>query len=123
MNSNIYIETIRKTVEHSKYKDGFHFVGNSAYLAFQNGNRAKLSCMNTEIVVSVFNKFEGIVDKNHFPFANYFSDKQCSPGAPKWSQYIDNGKWYFSYMNHVLPSESDYMSMANGIDEYITLFE
>lgn len=123
MNSNIYIETIRKTVEHSKYKDGFHFVGDSAYLAFQNGNRAKLSCMNTEIVVSVFNKFEGIVDKNHFPFANYFSDKQCSPGAPKWSQYIDNGKWYFSYMNHVLPNESDYMSMANGIDEYISLFE
>lgn len=125
MNNNIRIITLKNISLYSKYKNGFHFVGDSAYIAFQNGNRAKLICRDTEIEVSIINKIGGAVDHNRFPYANYFSAKQCSPDAPKWYPYIDrDNRWYFSQMyKHVHPNSEDYRSLSNGIDEYITLFE
>jgi len=123
MNKNIYTETLRKVVDKSEYKNGFHFVGTSAYIAFANGNRARLNCYDKEISVSIISKTDGIIDKLSFPYANYFSAKQCSPNAPKWYPFIDGTTWYFGKMYaHVLPNTQDYMELANGIDEYISMF-
>ncbi|MBR2548867.1 MAG: hypothetical protein IKG47_00505 [Oscillospiraceae bacterium] len=123
MNNNIFIDTLQKTIKYSKYADGFRLVGTSGIIAFENGNRAKLTCGNKEIYVSIINKIDGIVDKNTFPFANYFSAKRCSAGAPPWYPFIDGIRWYFSQYPHCVPNTADYIELASGIDDYISLFE
>ena len=74
--------------------------------------------------IKVINKIDGEVDRAFLPLENYFKPTQCSPGAPKWTPHIENGKWYFSdTYSHVLPKENDYMNLAAAIDQYIILFE
>lgn len=99
-------------------------VGNCVYYTLQNGNRIKLCCYEGGVKADVINKIDGNVDGISLPFANYFKPTQCSPNAPKWTQYIDNGKWYFSDVyKHVLPTDEDYTNLANAIEDYIEMYE
>ena len=99
-------------------------IGNCVYYNFINGNKVKLWCYEYGVRAEVINKIEGKVDSVDFPFANYFEPTQCSEGAPKWTQYIDNGKWYFSEKyTHVLPKEKDYMNLARALREYIEMYK
>lgn len=99
-------------------------IGNYTYYDLNNGNRIKLYCEDNGVNIKVINKTDGEVDRVFLPFENYFKPTQCSPGAPKWTPHIENGKWYFSdTYSHVLPKENDYMNLAATIDQYIILFE
>jgi hypothetical protein len=81
-------------------------------------------CYDLGVVAEVINKTEGKVDGVTFPFANYFAPVQCSKDAPMWTQHIDHGKWYFEDVYaHVLPKESDYMNLAEALDEYIDMYK
>lgn len=98
--------------------------GNCIYYALANGNRAKVYCYSMGVTVEVINHKEGKVDSVNFPFSNYFEAVQCSPGAPKWYQHIDGGKWRFEgTYSHVLPKKTDYRRLADAIDNYIMMFE
>lgn len=98
--------------------------GNVIYFPIGNENRAKAWCESGGVYIEIVNKRSGKIDGTAFPFGNYFSKKQCSPGAPLWNQSIKNGKWQFEgQYNHVLPTFSDYESIAVDIDCYLVLFE
>ena len=105
-------------------------IGNYMVYDLGNGNRAKV-CVNGGniwgqshgIEVTILHKLNGKIDFCYFPFSNYFQPVQCSPGAPKWYQHIENGRWYFSQMySHVLPKSYDYENIASAVEEYMDLF-
>ena len=99
-------------------------IGNCVYYNFANGNKAKLWCYELGVHAEVINKTEGKVDSVDFPFANYFTPTQCSAGAPKWTQHIDRGRWYFSQTyTHVLPKESDYTRLAEALSMYMKMYK
>jgi hypothetical protein len=114
-----FIKTITNYVDKTRV-----IIGNCVYFNLANGNKVKLWCYEMGVGAEVINKLEGRVDRTEFPFANYFEPTQCSPGAPKWTQHIDRGTWYFedSY-KHVLPKVSDYMNIARAIEMYIEMYE
>lgn len=99
-------------------------VGNCIYITLQSGLNVKLYCVSNAVIAEVISKVNGKVDGIELPFANYFEPTQCSPGARKWTQYIENGRWYFSdQYPHVLPTDEDYDNLAHGIHEFISLYE
>ena len=98
-------------------------LGNCVYYNSANGNKVKLWCEERSVEVKVINMFNGCIDTNSFPFANYFKPTRCSANAPSWTQRIDNGKWYFSdTYSHVLPTESDYRSIADALSTFIEMY-
>ena len=98
-------------------------VGDCVYYNLANGNRVKLWCYEYGVRAEVINKTDGKIDSLDLPFANYFKPTQCSPNAPKWTQHIDKGQWYFeNAYTHVLPKESDYMRLAEALEQYITMY-
>lgn len=100
------------------------FVGRCAYIPLQNGIRIKLYCSSTYVAAEAISRSCGRVDYVELPFSEYFEPKQCSQGAPKWSQHIENGKWYFSdTYPHVVPSQEDYKRLAHGMTEFIELYD
>lgn len=99
-------------------------IGNCIYYNFTNGNKVKLWCCEYGVRAEVINKMDGKIDSVDFPFANYFEPTQCSEGAPKWTQHISHGKWYFSEAyTHVLPKEKDYMNLARALREYLEMYK
>lgn len=99
-------------------------IGNCVYYNLANGNKVKMWCYELGVEAEVINKIDGKVDVVRFPFANYFAPTQCSPNAPKWTQHIEHGKWYFSdTYSHVLPKESDYINLAEALSTYIAMYE
>lgn len=99
-------------------------IGNCVYYNLDNGNKIKMWCCEFGVEVNVINKIDGKIDTVSFPFANYFEPTQCSANAPKWTQHIDHGKWYFSNMyKHVLPKERDYINLARALSTYIEMYE
>lgn len=99
-------------------------IGNCVYYNLENGNKVKLWCYELGVKAEVINKTDGKVDSVDFPFANYFKPTQCSANAPKWTQRIDGDKWYFeNTYTHVLPKESDYMSLAGALNMFIEMYE
>lgn len=99
-------------------------IGNCVYYNLKNGNKIKLWCYELGVEANVINKIDGKIDTVRFPFSNYFEPTQCSANAPKWTQHIDNGRWYFSEMyQHVLPKESDYNNLAEALNMYIEMYE
>lgn len=117
------MENIKFIKSITDYVPGGLVIGNCVYYNLANGNKVKFWCHEYGVKAEVINKREGKVDGVDFPFKNYFAPTQCSPGAPKWTQHIDNGKWYFegSY-KHVLPKESDYLRLAMALNEYIEMY-
>lgn len=115
------IKFIRKITDYIEYERAI--LGNCVYYSSDNGNRVKLWCEERSVEAKVINKINGCVDTMSFQFANYFKPTQCSARAPLWTQHIDNGKWYFSDMyEHVLPTERDYLSLANALSVYIDMY-
>lgn len=115
-----FIKTITDYVKIGKKE----IIGNCVYYILDNGNRVKMWCYDCGVEADVINKIEGKVDCVKFPFDNYFEPTQCSIGAPKWTQHIDNGKWYFEdTYTHVLPKEKDYVNLAEAIETYIRMYE
>lgn len=99
-------------------------IGNCVYYNLANGNRVKMWCDELGVETNIINKINGKVDSVDFPFANYFAPTQCSVNAPKWTQHIDRGIWYFSdSYSHVLPKESDYINLAKALEIYIEMYE
>lgn len=99
-------------------------IGDCIYYNLANGNKVKMWCYNLGVRADVINKIDGKIDCADFPFSNYFKPTQCSEGAPQWTQYITNGRWYFSEMySHVLPKEDDYMRLAEALNLYIEMYE
>ena len=114
-----FIKTITDYVNRER-----EIIGDCVYFKLKNANTVKVWCYNLGVEAKVINKFEGEVDRVKFPFANYFEKTQCSVGAPKWTQQIENGKWWFSEMySHVLPREKDYKNIAQALDTYIEMYE
>ena len=99
------------------------FAGNYIMFPMKNGNVAKACCEANGVRVEIINKNEGVVDRTLFPFANYFTKKKCSPGAPAWDQHIENGRWYFDNYPHCRPTNQDYMAISAAVDEYIAVME
>lgn len=98
-------------------------IGNCVYYNFANGNKAKFWCYEFGVRAEVINKIDGKVDSVEFPFMNYFEPTQCSHGAPKWTQHIHQGKWYFEdTYSHVLPKAKDYMKLAQALNTYIEMY-
>lgn len=99
-------------------------IGDYVYYNLANGNKVKMGCYKLGVSAEVINKIDGKIDCADFPFSNYFKPTQCSEGAPQWTQYITNGRWYFSEMySHVLPKEDDYMRLAEALNWYIEMYE
>lgn len=99
-------------------------IGNCVYYNLTNGNKVKMWCCEFGVDADVINKINGKIDSIRFPFSNYFAPTQCSEGAPKWTQRIEHGKWYFSdTYSHVLPKERDYINLANALKMYIEMYE
>ena len=115
------IKFIKEIMSYSSNRKG-KVLGNYMYYKLNNRTTAKIWCQSDGIVARIINNETGEVDSCHFPFANYFDKKKCSPNAPEWSQYIDNGKWYFSQYKHVLPTAQDYHRIAFAVTDYISLF-
>ena len=98
-------------------------IGNCIYYNLTNGNKVKFWCYEFGVKAEVINSINGKIDSIDLPFANYFKQTQCSPGAPKWTQHINNGQWYFEDMyKHVLPTESDYTNLAEALTMYIEMY-
>lgn len=116
------IKFIRKITDYIK-RDRI-IIGNCIYYNLANGNKVKMWCYDLGVEVNVINKIDGKVDAVTFPFANYFAPTQCSANAPKWTQHIDRGQWYFeNTYKHVLPKESDYVNIAEALSMYIEMYE
>lgn len=116
------IKFIKKITEH--INEDRTIIGNCVYYNLANGNKVKMWCYELGVEVNVINKIEGKVDTVKFPFANYFAPTQCSANSPKWTQHIDNGKWYFEDMySHVLPKENDYINLAEALSTYIEMYK
>lgn len=99
-------------------------IGNCVYYNLANGNKVKMWCYEYGVRTEVINKIDGKIDSVDFPFINYFAQTQCSPNAPKWTQHISNGKWYFEdTYQHVLPKESDYMNLATALELYVAMYD
>lgn len=99
-------------------------IGNCVYYNLENGNKIKLWCYDLGVEANVINKIDGKIDTVRFPFSNYFAPTQCSPGASKWTQHIDNGHWCFENIyTHVLPKDNDYISLAEALSVYIEMYE
>lgn len=118
------MENIKFIKRIASYCDrGYKIIGNCVYFTLNNGNVAKAYCEEMGVCIDMVNKTEGKVDCIKLPFANYFKPTQCSPGAPKWTQHIENGKWWFEAMyKHVLPTIDDYCRLAEAIDDYLEMF-
>lgn len=117
------IKFISWCMEKSVHSDDFTIAGNYLVAPMNNGNVAKLCCESNGVRAEILNKKEGTVDRTLFPFANYFSMKRCSPGAPLWHQHIENGKWYFSQYSHCLPTPDDYKRIADAVDAYLDIMD
>ena len=114
-----FIEEITDYIEKERT-----IIGNCVYYNLPNGNKVKMWCYSMGVEAEVINKINGKVDTVNLPFANYFAPAQCSPKAPEWTKHIDNGRWYFSdKYNHVLPTEKDYMNLANALSMFIDMYE
>lgn len=113
---------IRKIISYVKREA--KIVGSVAYYKLPNGNCAKAWCESDGVCMEIINKFDGKIDGCFLSFREYFQPVQCSAGAPKWTQHIDGNHWYFEEMyKHVLPKDSDYLSLAQGMETYMQLFE
>lgn len=113
---------IRKIISYVKREA--KIVGSVAYYKLPNGNCAKAWCETTGVYMEIINNLDGKIDGCFLPFKEYFQPVQCSAGAPKWTQHIDGNHWYFEKMyKHVLPKDSDYLSLAQGMETYMQLFE
>ena len=120
----IYIKFIKKITDYVEKDYPKQIVGNCIYYDLTNGKVMKLWCYEYGVKAEIINKFDGKVDSIDIPFSNYFEPTQCSSGAPKWTQHIDNGKWYFeNTYKHVLPTEKDYIKLAMAIEMYIKIYE
>lgn len=98
--------------------------GDCVYFDLHNGKVAKCFCNPNDVEIHIISKVNGMVDNIKLPFANYFTQKQCSSGAPKWDQYITNdNKWYFDTYPWCLPTEQDYNNITQAIKEYIIMFK
>lgn len=98
-------------------------IGNCVYYNLLNGNKVKFWCYDYGVRAEVINKINGKIDSADFPFANYFEKTQCSENAPKWTQHIDRGRWYFeNTYSHVLPKESDYIRLAEALNKYKRMY-
>ncbi|MBR4855795.1 MAG: hypothetical protein IKU94_04125 [Bacteroidaceae bacterium] len=119
------MENIKFIRECMLSSDRGHYLtaGNFLLFPMKNGNVAKTCCESNGVRVEIVNKKDGIVDRVLFPFANYFKQKQCSPGAPLWDQHIENGEWYSSQYKHCLPTHEDYECVAKAVDKYIKIME
>lgn len=99
-------------------------LGYCVYYDLENGNIAKTFCEEDGVIIHIVNKVNGMIDNIKLPFANYFTPKQCSPGAPKWNQHIErNGEWYFAQYDWCLPTEKDYKNIAGAMEKYIYMFK
>jgi len=117
------IRFILEISEHLSRSGEYITVGDCIYHDLGD-NRAKTFCKSDCVVIEIINRRSGIVDRVELPFANYFTPKQCSPGAPKWHQHIDNGCWHFSRQYaHVLPTRYDYENIAYAMNDYMDLFD
>ena len=119
------MENIKFIKEVARYTDRQNvIIGDCLYYNLENGNKIKMWCYDRGVMAEVINKTTGKLDCVELPFRNYFEPKQCSPGAPKWSPYIYDGKWYFSDLyNHVVPNDNDYMCLAAALETYIGMYE
>lgn len=115
------IKFIRSVMEYSSLTGTE--LGNFFIVPMQNGNVAKCCCEANGVRVEIVNKKEGVVDRTIFPFANYFTQKKCSPNAPMWDQHIENGKWYFQQYAHCLPTPQDFRQLACAVDTYIRMMD
>lgn len=98
-------------------------IGDCVYVPLRDGMNVKLYCEARAVIAKVISKRAGVLDCVELPFANYFKPTKVSDSAPEWTQYIDNGKWYFSdTYPRVLPTEEDFACLAAGIDAYIGLY-
>ena len=114
-----FIKTITDYINKDK-----EIIGDCVYYNLANGNKVKLWCDELNVVAQVINKTNGKIDEVKLPFANYFEPTQCSHNAPKWTQHIDNGKWYFEDVyQHVLPKDNDYMNLAQALNTYIEMYK
>lgn len=97
-------------------------IGNAVYYDLCNGKLAKMWCGTHGVNVEIIGKDRGVIDSVYLPFANYFTPKQCSAGAPLWPQHIDCGEWYFHQYEHCRPTAADFRKLAEGITDYMELF-
>ena len=116
------IKFIKKITEHINRRP--NIIGDCIYFELKNRNKARTWCESDGVYIKIVNNKEGEIDRVFLPFMNYFKPTQCSPGAPTWYQHIDRNHWYFegSY-SHVLPKESDYVRLADAMENYIKIFE
>lgn len=115
-----FIKRITQNLKELKFTE----VGNCMYCKLHNKNLAKMWCESSGVRVDIINICNGNIDSAYLPFNKYFAPTKCSPTAPEWYQHIDNNHWYFeNEYSHVVPTDSDYKSMANGILAYIMLFQ
>lgn len=118
-----HIKFVTDIMLHSRLRSAMTPAGNFLLYPMKNGNVAKLCCESNGLRAEIVNKNEGTVDRTLFPFANYFKQKQCSPGAPLWDQHIENGKWYFAQYPRCLPTNADYHKLAYAVDAYLEIME
>lgn len=119
---DIYTKTIRDVMSQSVWASHYDVVGKNAFIRLINGNNIKITVQKYGILCQAINRTSGVIDKTELPYSEYFIEKQCSPNAPKWHQFIDGNNWWFAGYAHCLPTESDFRSIANGVDEYVDLF-
>lgn len=101
----------------------YYDLGNCRYYPFDNGNTGKVYVKENGVTCEIINNARGKIDECYFPFCNYFTQVQCSAGAPLWYQHIDKGRWYFSQTyKHVLPTENDFKRIRDAVHVYFTLF-
>lgn len=113
-----FIRDITEKIEKTR-----HIAGNCIYYELSE-NRAKIYCDEYGVWVEIINPKNGLIDKVHLPFSNYFAPVQFSQGAPKWTQTIGvDGCWCFeNRCPHVLPKDSDYKRIALAMKNYMELF-
>lgn len=97
-------------------------IGNVIYFPLEKGRRIKAWCNESAVCLEAIHNVSGKLDYVELPFANYFTKKRCSPGAPLWDQHIQGGKWWFAQYPHCLPTEIDLKMIASGVEQFIRLY-
>lgn len=120
---SIKSKVVMDIMNYSKWAKDYKLVGENAFLRLENGNNIKISVHASSIVCYTISRTGGEVDRTELPYSEYFTMKRCSPGAPAWHQCIDGNDWRYAKTDkHCLPTQDDFCSIANGIDDYVGLF-